>query len=299
MQEGEETKEERRPPIPQPMQRAVRQRCSFGCVICGHPLYEYHHMAPYAEVQKHEEDNLTLLCDSHHREATVGLLTSEQVAAANASPYNVTQGVSAPFALNFSGTEFQVEIGSNHLVGGTPHPEGGFAFIPISVDDNDILWFRVDENGRIFFNMEILDECNLPLLVINENALMYKTDIWDILFQGTKLTIRQAARNIFLEIEFCPPNGIRILRGRLLCNGVEILVRKTHILIVNAGQMFRDCTLGGGAIGLQLGRNQRGYRGILRSDPHGLKRYGVDREAALKMEKDAIQKFESLFGKST
>ena len=299
MQEGEETKEERRLPIPQPLQRAVRQRCSFGCVICGHPLYEYHHMVPYEEVQKHEEDNLTLLCDSHHREATVGLLTAEQVAAANALPYNVKQGVSAPFALNFSGTEFRVEIGSNNLLGGAPHPEGGFAFIPISVDDNDILWFRVDENGRIFFNMNILDECNLSLLVIHENVLMYKTDTWDIVFQGTTLTIRQAARDIFLEIEFCPPNGIRILRGRLLCNGVEILVRKTHILVVNAGQMFSDCTINGGAIGLQLGRNQRGYRGMIRSDPHMLKRYGVDREAALKMEKDARKKFESLFGKGT
>lgn len=299
MQDGEQIKEERRPPIPQPMQRAVRQRCSFGCVICGHPLYEYHHMVPYAEVQKHEEDNLTLLCDSHHREATVGLLASEQVAVANSSPYNVVSGVSAPFALNFSGTEFQVEIGSNHLLGGVPHPDGGFAFIPISVDDNDILWFRVDENGRIFFNMKILDECNLPLLVINENVLMYKTDTWDIVFKGTKLTVRQAARNIFLEIEFCPPNGIRILRGRLLCNGVEILVRKTHILVVNAGQMFSDCTFKGGAIGLQLGRNQRGYRGMIRSDPHGLKRYNVDREAALKKEKDAREQFESLFGKGT
>jgi hypothetical protein len=125
MHEGEEIEEEHRPPIPQPMQREVRQRCSFGCVICGHPLYEYHHIVPYSDARKHEEDNLTLLCDSHHREATAGFLTLEQVAAANASPYNVVHGVSAPFALHFSGTEFNVEIGSNHLSGGMPHPDGG------------------------------------------------------------------------------------------------------------------------------------------------------------------------------
>jgi hypothetical protein len=174
---------------------------------------------------------------------------------------------------------------------------GGVAFIPISVDDNDILWFRVDDNGRIFFNMYILDECNLPLLVINENVLTYKTDTWDIVFKGTLLTVRQATRDIFIEIQFCPPNGIQILRGRLLCNGLEILVRKTHILIVNAGLMFSECTFRGGAIGLQLGRNEREYRGLIRADPHGLKRYGVDREAALKMEKDVRQKLESLFEK--
>jgi len=51
---------EPRPPILEPMKRSVRQRCSFGCVICGLPLYEYHHMIPYADTEKHEEDNITL-----------------------------------------------------------------------------------------------------------------------------------------------------------------------------------------------------------------------------------------------
>jgi len=256
-------------------------------------------MTPFAEVKKHEENNLTLLCDSHHREATVGLLTAAQVAAANISPFNVSSGVSSPFALHFYGNEFQVEIGSNQLLGGAAHPDGGFAFIPISVDDNDILWFRVDEQGRIFFNMFILDECNFPLLVVNENVLVYKTDTWDILFKGTTLTLRQGSRDIFIELEFLPPNRIRIPRGRLLCNGVEILVRENHIFIVNAGQIFSKCAFHGGTIGLQLGRNERGYVGMIRSDPKGLKRYGVDRKAALKYEKDSIRNVESLFGKRT
>lgn len=299
MKDGDKKSEECRPPIPQPMQRAVRQRCSFGCVICGHPLYEYHHMVPYPEVNKHEEENLTLLCDAHHKEATVGLLTSEQVASANSSPYNLKSGISSPFALHFSGSEFNVEIGSNNLRGGAVHPDGGIAFIPISVDDNDLLWFRVDEQGRIFFNMKIFDECNLPLLIIQDNVIIFKTDTWDIVFKGKKLTVRQAARNIFLEIEFCPPNGIRILRGRLLCNGVEILVRETHILIVNSGQIFGDCTFSGGVIGLQLGRNQRGYRGLIGPSPESLKRYEVDRDAALKMEKKSRKQIESFLSKST
>ena len=137
--------DEQRPPIPLPMQRAVRQRCAFGCIICGHPLYEYHHITPYSQVQEHSENNLTLLCDGHHREATNGLLTPEQIAAANVSPSNVTSGVSRPFALHFSGPELRVEIGTNVLSGGVPHPAGGIAFIPISVDDNDIFWFRIDD----------------------------------------------------------------------------------------------------------------------------------------------------------
>lgn len=130
MPKKQKAKAAERPPIPLPVQRAVRQRCVFGCVICGHPLYEYHHMDPYAEVEEHREENLTLLCDGHHREATNGLLTCEQIAEANESPHNAASGVSRPFALHFSGREFNVEIGSNKLVGGVAHSAGGVAFIP-------------------------------------------------------------------------------------------------------------------------------------------------------------------------
>ncbi|WNG79930.1 hypothetical protein C6A86_016810 [Mycobacterium sp. ITM-2016-00316] len=56
-----------RPPIPDPMKREVRQRCGFGCVICGHPIYEYEHMDDYAVVKRHGVANITLLCDGHHR----------------------------------------------------------------------------------------------------------------------------------------------------------------------------------------------------------------------------------------
>jgi hypothetical protein len=289
--------EERRPPIPLPIQRAVRQRCAFGCIICGHPLYEYHHMIPYAEVHEHTEGNITLLCDGHHREATNGLLTPEQIASANSAPYNVASGVSRPFALHFSGPELRVEIGTNSFSGGLPHPDGGTAFIPISVDDNDLVWFRVDAQGRIFLHLTILDECNLPLLRVVENHLIYRADTWDIEFKGKILTLRQAPRDIFLEIEFVPPNTLRLIRGRLLCNGVEMLILIDHILIVNAGQSFSHCAIKGGAIGLQLGRNERGYPCCMRSEPRGLKRYGIDRDMLIEYDKRNAEKMKA-FGAS-
>jgi len=35
--------------IPLPIQREVRQRCGFGCVICGTLLYEYDHILTSAQ----------------------------------------------------------------------------------------------------------------------------------------------------------------------------------------------------------------------------------------------------------
>jgi len=48
------------------MQREVRQRCGFGFVICGIPIYHYDHIIDHAEVHEHTADKLTLLCPTHH-----------------------------------------------------------------------------------------------------------------------------------------------------------------------------------------------------------------------------------------
>lgn len=106
---------ELRPEIPDPMKRAVRQRCGFGCVICGTPLYAYDHIIDYREVKEHKAENLTLLCDSHHREKTNGLLPLAQVQKRNASPYNIQHGVSSPYGLHLDGPRFDVLFGGNQF----------------------------------------------------------------------------------------------------------------------------------------------------------------------------------------
>jgi hypothetical protein len=57
--------------IPFPIKRKIRQRCGFGCVICGLPLYEYEHLLGFAKVKRHVEKEITLLCDQHHREKNI------------------------------------------------------------------------------------------------------------------------------------------------------------------------------------------------------------------------------------
>lgn len=70
-------------------------------------------MAEWAEVKRHVAEEITLLCDQHHREKTGGLLPKEVVAEANANPFNLRAGVSKPYNLHFSGKEACVEIGGN------------------------------------------------------------------------------------------------------------------------------------------------------------------------------------------
>ena len=48
--------------IPAEIKRQVRQRCGFGCIICGLPIYEYEHMEEWAKVKRHRTEEITLLC---------------------------------------------------------------------------------------------------------------------------------------------------------------------------------------------------------------------------------------------
>src|ERR1044071_10283987 len=99
---------ESRPQIPEPIKREVRQRCGFGCVICGMPLYNYDHMTEWSEVHRHDAANLTLLCPNHHHEKTVGLRTLAQGQAANSKPFNRKHGHTSKHTLAFTGASCEV-----------------------------------------------------------------------------------------------------------------------------------------------------------------------------------------------
>jgi trigger factor len=232
---------DQRPPIPDPIKREVRQRCSFGCVICGLPLYEYHHIVPYAECPEHKADNLTLLCDKHHREYESKLLPHEKLIEANNAPLNRIAGISFPYGLHYGGKHrvCTAVVGGNQFEG-VIAPNGSVVLVPIAVDDIDLIAFEVDSDGELFVHMTFFDENNEPLLVVRKNELVYSTDQWDIEFVGQVLTLRERAREISLKLRFQPPNGITVESGRLLCNGVQLLVTSESVYVAGGGGLGRN-----------------------------------------------------------
>lgn len=270
--------------IPLPIQREVRQRCGFGCVICGMPLYEYEHMEEWALVKRHIADEITLLCDHHHREKTNGLLPKEIVRKANKDPFNLREGVSKPYLLHFSGDEATVQIGGNTF---TCKDNGyGTAMIPISVDGTPLIGLILAD-GHFLLNLVIFNEYNSPVLHIKNNQLIFKPVAWDIQLVGTVLTVRENHRKILIEIEFCPPNKVIFKRGRFLRNGVEILVRPTNILITNNSTIIKGCTAVNCFGGLIIGYHEKPIGGFFALD--GISRYLGSNKEALKFEKESLQ----------
>ena len=273
--------------IPLPVQREIRQRCGFGCVICGMPLYEYEHMEEWAIVQRHVADEITLLCDQHHREKTAGLLPKDTVRKANSEPHNLKEGVSKPYDLHFSGKEAEIIIGSN---GFTCEDRGyGTIMVPISVDGVPLIGFILTD-GHMLLNLAVFDEFNALVLRIKNNQLYYSVSPWDIELVGTTLCIREASRKILIEIEFQPPSKVVINRGRFLKNGVEVLVRPTNILVTNNLTFIKDLHTHNCQGGLIIGQNDKPMGGFM-SIPK-LSRYLGDRTEATKFEKESLERAE-------
>src|SRR5258705_9230975 len=79
--------------IPEPVKLQVRQRCGFGCVVCGNPFIQYEHFDPeYKDAKDHLAEGITLLCGSCHDQTTKGLMSKEMVAYCNLNPYAISKG---------------------------------------------------------------------------------------------------------------------------------------------------------------------------------------------------------------
>ena len=264
--------------IPAPTQREVRQRCGFGCVVCGFPLYQYHHMEEWSVTKTHEIDGITLLCDQHHRELHARLLPAGKILDDNINPFNLRLGVSKPYDFHFSGAEAAIEIGSNSFT--LTCGEGEAGLYPIIIDYHPLIWFLI-QDGHLLLNLQIFDKFNNKIMVITDNQLVYSTIPWDIELVKNRLTIREEKRKILLEIDFCPPSNIIVRRGRFLLNGVEIIVRHDCVFLLNNHMVIKRLKAINAPAGFILGYPRPQISACCRIP--NVHRYGVDRKAALRV----------------
>lgn len=246
--------------IPDPIKRAVRQRCGFGCVLCGLPLYEYDHILGWANVHRHAAEEIFLLCDMHHRERTNGLLPDDDVIEANRVPFNLRSGVSRPYDLHYSGTECVAAIADNVF---TVRDQGyGTVLAPIIIDNVAPVVFNLTD-GHLLLSVALFDQFNRRTLSIDKNQLIYTVDHWDIEFMGRTLIIRAGHGDVFIDMTFDPPNIVRFNRGRILYNGVEILLAKDYAWLSNA-QAIISGNYFEGSFGVVIGTQDLPAPGALR-----------------------------------
>ena len=272
-----------RPEIPDAIKREVRQRCGFGCVICGMPIYEYEHMLEWAVVKRHVATEITLLCPMHHAEKTKGLMPKEKVSNDDRNPFNKRQGVTPKHLLHYSGDRIKMILGVSTF--SYSKIDEGYLVIPLVIDCRPIIAFRV-EQGQILMSFEARNDCNETVFQIVDNAVIINLSNWDVEWVGTRLTVREGKGKIFLKIEFNAPSEIRIMRGRILFNGIELVISKNYLFNINRGDIIGGYDAIDVPLGLCLGFPMPNSAGFgLPSIP----RYNIDRPAAMRKLRDFLR----------
>lgn len=185
--------------IPAAVKLAVRQRCGFGCIFCGSPVFQYDHLIDFAETQEHDPANLNLLCPTHHAQKTAGRLGREAVAKRALNPVNK--------AADRSVTGMPLEIASDRMlftVGGNRFENDraawGGEFQPIVIRGRPVIEAKWAE-GWLSLNLVLSDEFGNPLLSIEDGELRTTTKTFDFEMVGRSVRLRSKVGMISAQIE--------------------------------------------------------------------------------------------------
>lgn len=247
----------KRPPIPSAIKRGVRQKCHFGCVICGIPIFDYDHVEEWSKTKVHEADNLILLCDAHHRAKTNGRLNLDYLQKKIANPANKSRAMTAKEEVGvIFGSEFKAVIGSNYF---TQTVSDG-ARVPMIVVDDEVAVGCSVEDGRILLHLRLYDEAGDLALFVEAGEIQVSTGVWDYKFEGRRVTISSGLRKIVVALSIYP-DGVLIERSvifgpqgssvRVTRKSLDCSVRDGPKLIPKRNR-FRDCCIRVGPVGIGI-----------------------------------------------
>jgi hypothetical protein len=186
--------ERRRRPRPRPVEQILRQEAGFGCCVCGHPIFQYHHIVPYTEKDPHyRPDDMMILCPNHHDEATQQVMSEATQREHKAHPYNIVNGYAGGM-LTVDQARPEINIGGSvGMIG-----EGSL----IEVDRGPLMYLATGERGTLLLDVALYDEEDRLVAEITENEWVSSDPLpWDIDFGYRDLTIRSAPRRIALSMD--------------------------------------------------------------------------------------------------
>ena len=218
---GMDERQGRLPP-PAGVKRQLRQEAGFGCCFCGLPIYQYHHIVPWAGDHHFRVDDMMLLCPLHHDQATKGALTEKQQRQAKANPRNIADGL-ATGRLTVNQGYLAVAVGTVLMVGDGPL---------IAVDGETLVQTTLGTDSNLLLSVRLFDSEDQLVAEVDANEWITGNPLpWDMESDYQVLRLRSAPYRISLDIN---AKGEPIsLRGDLWRGQTRIRLSRTSIEIGN------------------------------------------------------------------
>lgn len=213
-----------RTPIPAEMKRELRREAYYGCINCGCPIVEYHHIVPWHIVKEHDKENLVAICPTCHHRATCNELTTDRIKYLKANPHNkTTMQVSQDFFIN-KHQDLTLKIGSMRFVNATKI---------IQICDDVVLSLDKDDDGYALLNMEIhdIDDRLIAKIVDNEWTAYLENELWDIVYKPGLIKIYSSSRKNWLE--FGTEQGKIQINGFTYYHGYKVVMNNKGIAFYN------------------------------------------------------------------
>jgi hypothetical protein len=220
--------------------RTVRQRCGFGCVICGCAIVQYHHFdPPFCDAESHDPTGITLLCGKCHDRAERGIIDVVTLSAANAAP-RCEQTGHAKDLLFIGDSTIPVRFGSSRVRASTV----------LMYDNRVVMGFSEPEHvgAPLRLNAVFTDENGNEVLRVVDNEWQVGINRYDIRTNKDILTVRDAPGDIIFEMSLAAETEICIRRLRTNFLGFSIiadegsfsLITPSGIQLNHAGDVVAD-----------------------------------------------------------
>lgn len=244
--------------IPESVAREVRQRCGFGCIICGNAFVDYDHFDPdFANAKEHKASGIILLCRHHHGLKTSRLLSKKTIEKRLSNPLAFARGFSAQ----------ELDIGSDwpEIVLGPATVKLGY--IVLECEGKEVL--RVDRpevpEGPFRLNATFRDYTGKVTLQIVDNIWQTHSGNWDAIQEGPRITIRRGPRDIVLVLHAVPPDKLVVERLNMMTANYHIQLNGENISVVTPSG--RTDTLGDVTVGAAYSAISIGPDGVCLNAP--------------------------------
>jgi hypothetical protein len=223
--------------IPRKMQKEIKRRCGFGCVICGNAIYTFEHFdPPFEDLTELNANGITLLCWGHQGESSKGLLSKATISNADKNPCCKQSGYSKHI--------FDLGNPNLNMILGGSLIECGPRMV---VDENTIFEVFPPENKshRWTLSAEFRDPKNRLICKIERNELSVSSESSN--FEQTARTFSIFYDGVpFLVMELEPPHSLHIHKYRcetdagtltidddammfLAHSGEDLTIRRSHL----------------------------------------------------------------------
>lgn len=234
--------------IPAEVKRVVRQRCGFGCVICGLGIVQYEHVDPeFKDARIHDADTIVLLCPQCHAKVTTGMWSKARVKLAMRSPKCLQVGYSSE-VFDFAEGHPALRFGGV-LLSNCP--------IPIQVAGHPLFSIKPPEEVGGPFRLSGLftDSSGKVTLQIEDNEWRAASSAWDVEIQGRRITIREAHRIVHLVLRVDPPRELVVEKLNMSLYGLAFEANGDFLRIRFPGggvSEFTSCIADNCQIGFSL-----------------------------------------------